>query len=63
MKFLRRLAINKGLLGGSPFFTAIAIAFGIYRLMQRLTGTGPRTLYTHKLRDGETLVVSHPKSR
>ena len=63
MKFLKRLAINRGLLGGNPFFTAIAIAFGVSRVLQKVTGTGPRTLYTHKLKGGETLVVSHPTSR
>ena len=59
MKFITRLAINRGVFGGNRFFASIAIVLGLMKLAQRLSGTGPKTLYTHKLQDGEALVVTN----
>lgn len=55
---LFRFAINRGVFGGSPFFARLAAVMAFVRLLQRVAGTGPRTLYTHRLESGEVLVVT-----
>ena len=61
MKFLQRMAIQRGIFGGNKFFASIAVVIGLVRLLQRLSGTNPKTLYTHKLKDGESLVITNSK--
>ncbi len=58
MKWLLRLGINRGLLGGSRIFGALGTAALFVRLIQRAAGTGEKTLYTHKLQKDEVLVVT-----
>lgn len=58
MNWLFRLAVNRGIFGGSRFFAALGVVMALLRLLQRLAGTGPRTIYTHQLKSGEALVVT-----
>ncbi len=63
MKWLVTFALKRGLLSGSRFFTSVGlIAMGM-RLLARLAGVGPKTLYTHKLKAREVLVISDQSPR
>lgn len=67
MRFLfRRIArlvstivLRHGLFGGNKFLTSFAAVILSYRVLQKVTGTGPRKLYSHKLQDGESLVITN----
>lgn len=58
MKWLLRLGLSRGLLGGSTFFRYIGSAALFIRLLQKIAGTAPKTLYTHKLKRGDALVIT-----
>lgn len=61
--FLLRMGLNRGLLGGSRLFGTLGAVAGLVRLAQRLAGTAPKTLYTHKMKDGEVLVIGDAVKR
>ena len=61
MGWLYRFALNRGLFGGSRFFATIGAVLTLVRLLQRISGTGPKTLYTHEMKPGDVLVVSDIK--
>ena len=58
MKFLWKLGLSRGFMGGSRIFTTLGVVAGLYRLLQRLSGGGETTAYKHKLKKGEVLVIS-----
>jgi hypothetical protein len=54
---LRRGAV-KGLLGGSrPWLIVWIVLFGV-RMLRKFTGSAPEVVYSEKLQEGETLVIS-----
>ena len=58
-RFITRNATRQGLLGGSRPWLAVGAAVWTARLLSRVLGGTPKTLYTHELSPGETLVVAH----
>lgn len=61
LKFLLRLGISRGLLGGSRFFGTLGMIAGLIRLAQKAMGTAPKTIYTHKMKDGQVVVITENK--
>lgn len=62
LQFLWRLGLNRGLLGGSRFFGTLGLVVGFIKLLQKVAGTAPKTLYTHKMKDGQVVVITEGKS-
>jgi len=58
MKWLLRLGVSRGLMGGSKFFATLGAVAGLIRLLERLSGGGEKTVYKHKLEKGQVLVIS-----
>lgn len=57
--FIWRTALRRGLLGGSrPWMTVFAVV-GVTKLLRRLAGAQPETVFSHKLEPGEGLVITH----
>ncbi len=57
--YLWALAIRRGLLGGSrPWMTILAVV-GVVRLVQRMSGSVPETVYCENLPRGQALIVTH----
>lgn len=61
MKWLFRIAVQRAIARGSGRFATISVVLGLLRLLQKVTGTGSRTLYTYKMKPGEILVVREEK--
>jgi hypothetical protein len=56
--FLLRRGVTKGLLGGSrPWLILWLVLFGV-RMLRKITGSAPEVVYSEKLEEGETLVIS-----
>ena len=58
-RLIRLRAMQRGVLGGSRFWTTV---FGLsvgWRLFKRLTDPTPKVLTTEVLQPGDTLVVAH----
>ena len=65
MKRLMRLALRNGwrrgiLQGSRPWMVVGGVALGL-RVVQRLTGSGEKIVYSEKLLPGETLVIAHQR--
>jgi hypothetical protein len=58
MGWLLRLGVNRGFIGGNRFFTAIGTVAIVFRVLQKLAGTGPKTLYTHEVKQGEVVIIT-----
>jgi hypothetical protein len=56
---LWRRAIAKGLLGGDRRWMTVFAAIGTAKLMHKLVGREPETVYREELKPGETLVIRH----
>ncbi len=57
--YLWAVAIRRGLLGGSrPWMTILAVV-GVVRLVKRMSGSVPETVYRENLPRGQALVVTH----
>ena len=56
------LGINRGLLGGNKFFATLGLIAGLVRVLQKISGTGPKTIYKEKLQEGQVIVISDGKS-
>lgn len=57
MGFIFRLITRRALKGNSTF-AAISAIIGLVKLGQKVMGTAPKTVYTHKLEAGQVLVVT-----
>jgi hypothetical protein len=56
--FLLRRGVAKGLLGGSrPWLIVWLVLFGV-RILRKITGSAPEVVYSERLEEGETLVIS-----
>jgi hypothetical protein len=59
--FLWRTALRRGLLGGSrPWMTVFAVV-GLARLVKKLAGSEPKTVYREELQPGEAILVTHER--
>lgn len=58
LALLRWRSVRRGLLGGNPWWTAVALLIWVPRLLRRLTAGRPEVLTTQVLRPGESLAVS-----
>jgi hypothetical protein len=59
--FLWRTALRRGLLGGSrPWMTVFAV-IGLTRILRKLTGSEPKTVYCEELQPGETILITHER--
>ncbi len=59
LRTLTRLAIAKGLLGGSRGWLAVGTAAVSLRAVARLAGKEPKVVYCEDLAPGESLVIRH----
>ena len=57
-RYLRQRSMAAGFLGGSRFWFRVGIAVWSLRLLQRLAGNKPKTVYEAELEPGQTLVIS-----
>ncbi|MGA0895353.1 MAG: hypothetical protein ACO3S5_12075 [Ilumatobacteraceae bacterium] len=58
LALLRWRSVRRGLLGGNPWWTVVAVLIWVPRLLRRLTVVRPEVLTTQVLRPGESLAVS-----
>lgn len=61
IRLLSRLGISRGLMGGSRAWTIVAVFTIAVRLLKRVFGGTPETVYSETLRPGDTLVISHDR--
>jgi hypothetical protein len=62
VRFLSRRARSRGFLGGSRPWMAVGVVLFGARALGRVTGGGTKVLYSEKLDEGRTLVISYPGS-
>lgn len=60
-RLLSRLGISRGIMGGSRAWTIVAAFTIAVRLLKRVLGGTPDTVYSETLRPGDTLVISHDR--
>ena len=54
-----RNGVTKGFMGGSrPWLIIGGVALGL-RVLRRIAGSDPVTVYSEKLQPGETVVIAH----
>lgn len=58
LALLRWRSVRRGLLGGNPWWTAVALLIWIPRVLRRLAAARPEVLTTQSLRPGESLAVT-----
>ncbi|MBW3614240.1 MAG: hypothetical protein KY439_02895 [Actinobacteria bacterium] len=61
--YLWAAAIRRGLLGGSRPWMAILAVAGTLRLIRRLSGSEPETVYREELKAGQALIVTHHRKQ
>jgi hypothetical protein len=62
LRMVIRNGWRRGILHGSrPWLVAGGLALGL-RLVQKLTGSEEKVVYSEVLQPGETLVIAHPRS-
>lgn len=59
--YVRRTAVARGVLGESRFWLVVAILIYGRRLIRRFLGDTPKVVFSHELRPGETLLISHDR--
>ena len=59
LRLLSRLGFARGFLGGSRAWTMVGTLALTARALKRLFGGTPQDAYSHELRPGETLVITH----
>ena len=61
-RFLTRNATTRGFLGGSRPWMAVGVVLFGARMFNRFVGGAAKVLYSEKLDQGKTLVISYPGS-
>jgi hypothetical protein len=61
-RYLTRTATKRGFLGGSRPWMAVGVVLFGARLFNRFVGNETKVLYSEKLDQGKTLVISYPGS-
>lgn len=51
--------IRKGVVGGSRFWFLVAAGTTAFRVLRRITGSGPEIVYSEELAPGQSLVISN----
>ncbi len=59
LRLLSRLGVARGFLGDSRAWTIVGASALTLRALKRLFGGTPQEPYSHKLKPGETLVITH----
>jgi hypothetical protein len=57
LRFLRRTAMVKGVLGGDRRWFAVWSALAVLRLVRRFTTDQPEVVYRHQLDPGEAVLI------
>lgn len=57
--FIWRTAIRKGALGGNRVWITVFAIVGVAKLMRRIAGNVPETVYCEELAPGQALVITH----
>ncbi|MDP8975190.1 MAG: hypothetical protein M3N28_02255 [Actinomycetota bacterium] len=60
-RLLSRLGISRGLMGGSRAWTIVAVFTIAVRLLKRVFGGTPDTVYSETLGPGDCLVIAHDR--
>ncbi len=64
MGAILRFATTKTLAGsGGRLLSTITVVGFVFKVARKLSGNGPKTLFTHELKPGEALVVSDGNAR
>ncbi len=61
LQFLSRIAVSRGFMGGSRAWTVVASFTVAIRVLKKVFGGTPETVYSETLRPGDTLVISHDR--
>ncbi len=59
MRFLWRNGLRRGLLGGSRPWLYVFVAMGTARVVRRIAGRAPETVFSGQLAPGEALIITH----
>ncbi len=59
LRTLTRMAVAKGLLGGSRRWLAVGTAAVSVRALARLAAKEPKVVYSEELLPGQSLVITH----
>ncbi|HEX7167677.1 MAG TPA: hypothetical protein VF230_11920 [Acidimicrobiales bacterium] len=57
--FIWRNAVQKGLFGGNKRWATLFVVIGAAKVMRRLAGSVPDTVYCEPLEPGQALVITH----
>ena len=57
--FVWRTAVQKGLFGGNRTWMTIFAAMGAAKLMRRISGSAPETVFHGELKPGEAFIITH----
>lgn len=58
MGALLRVAVRRGLLGGSTPWTYVFVVAGLWRLLRRVTRRSEQVVFSDELRPGQQLVIT-----
>ena len=61
LRLLSRVGISRGFMGGSRTWTLIASFTIAIRLLKRIFGGTPETVYSETLRPGDCLIIAHDR--
>lgn len=59
LRGLSRTALSRGLGGGSRVWVTIGVVAGGLRLIGKVVGDEPKTVYCEDLAPGQTLIIKH----
>jgi hypothetical protein len=60
-RYLRAIALRRGLLGGNRFWFTYVVISVAYRVLKRWLGRTEKVLYREALGPGQTLVIAHER--
>ena len=61
LRFLSRAGVLRGFLGGSRLWTVVgSVALGV-RVLRKLAGSEPESVFTKELRPGDSLLITHDR--
>ncbi len=62
MPKLPSFALGRGMMSGNRIITSVSTVIAVLRVLQKISGTGPKTIYKGKLQPGQTIVISDRES-
>lgn len=57
--YVWRTAVQRGALGGSRPWMTVFAAMAAVRIMKRISGSVPETVFSAELEPGESLIINH----